>query len=127
MTTLSRPAVGGFVVALAVTLTGCGASSPASGTTSSPAPTVAASTASSSAASAQAIKAKVSANTASAEEIQAALEAAGVSNADRWAREVVEYRPYDSNDPDLTSLRQNLKKYNPGEETVNKIVSALTP
>ncbi|MEV8630960.1 hypothetical protein AB0395_04820 [Streptosporangium sp. NPDC051023] len=70
---------------------------------------------------------KVSANTASEAEIAGALGAAGVPNPERWAREVVEYRPYAADDPDLTSLRQNLAKYNPGEETVNKIVSALTP
>ncbi|GAA4226889.1 pectin methylesterase-like acyl-CoA thioesterase [Streptosporangium album] len=70
---------------------------------------------------------KVSANTAGESEIAAALKAAGVSNSERWAKEVVEYRPYAADDSNLTSLRQNLAKYNPGEETVNKIVSALTP
>lgn len=69
----------------------------------------------------------VSANTASVDEIAAALEAAGVSNAERWAEEVVEYRPYPADDPDLTKLRDNLAKYNPGEETTDAIVSALTP
>jgi len=71
--------------------------------------------------------AKVSANTASEDEITQALTAAGVSNPGRWAEEVVEYRPYPSDDLDLTKLRQNLAKYNPGEETTDKIVSALTP
>ncbi|GAA3092043.1 hypothetical protein [Streptosporangium carneum] len=70
---------------------------------------------------------KVSANTASEAEIAEALRAAGVPNPERWAEEVVEYRPYAADDPDLTSLRENLAKYNPGEETVDKIVSALTP
>jgi hypothetical protein len=70
---------------------------------------------------------KVSANTASESEIEAALASAGVSNSARWAAEVVEYRPYPADDPNLTKLRENLAKYNPGEETVNKIVSALTP
>ncbi|MBN6056808.1 hypothetical protein JYK22_33080, partial [Nonomuraea sp. RK-328] len=70
---------------------------------------------------------KVSANTADESQIAAALKAAGVDNPERWAEEVVEYRPYAADDADLTSLRQNLAKYNPGEDTVNKIVSALTP
>ncbi len=74
-----------------------------------------------------AVGTRVSANTASADEIAAALEDAGVSNAKRWAEEVVEYRPYPTDDPDLTKLRDNLAKYNPGQETVDKIVSALTP
>lgn len=70
---------------------------------------------------------KVSANTASASDITAALQAAGVDNAARWTREVMEYRPYAADDPNLTSLRDNLAKYNPGQETVDKIVSALVP
>jgi competence protein ComEA len=70
---------------------------------------------------------KVSANTASEEEIAAALESAGVSNPERWAEEVVEYRPYPTDDSNLTKLRDNLAKYNPGQETTDKIVSALTP
>ena len=70
---------------------------------------------------------KVSANTASEDEIAAALESAGVSNADRWAEEVVEYRPYPADDPNLTELRDNLAKYNPGQETTDLIVSALAP
>jgi hypothetical protein len=70
---------------------------------------------------------KVSANTASVEDIAAALDAAGVTNAERWAHEVEEYRPYPPDDPNLQKLRDNLAKYNPGDETVNKIVSALTP
>lgn len=69
----------------------------------------------------------MSANTASDSEIEAALGAAGVSNPGRWAHEVVEYRPYPTDDPNLQKLRDNLAKYNPGEENVNKIVSALTP
>jgi DNA uptake protein ComE-like DNA-binding protein len=71
--------------------------------------------------------ARVSANTASEEEIAAALTGAGVSNPDRWAEEVVEYRPYPPDDPNLTVLRDNLAKYNPGEETTDRIVAALTP
>ncbi|RDH79445.1 hypothetical protein DVS77_04215 [Mycolicibacterium moriokaense] len=70
---------------------------------------------------------KVSANSASKAEIESALASADVSNAGRWAEEVVEYRPYPDDDPNLTKLRDNLAKYNPGEETVDKIVSALTP
>lgn len=69
----------------------------------------------------------MSANTASVDDIAAALNAAGVKNAERWADEVVEYRPYPPDDPNLQKLRDNLAKYNPGEDIVNKIVSALTP
>ena len=49
-----------------------------------------------------------------------------MSNPGRWAEEVVEYRPYPADDPNLAKLRDNLAKYNPGQETTDKIVSALT-
>jgi hypothetical protein len=69
---------------------------------------------------------KVNANTASVAELQAAFQAAGITNAARWAREVDEYRPYPTNDPSFAKLRQELAKYNPGTETVNRIVATLT-
>jgi hypothetical protein len=68
---------------------------------------------------------KVNANTASRAEIQRALEAAGVANAARWAREVEEYRPYPANDGSFAKLRQELAKYNPGPGVVDQIVAAL--
>jgi hypothetical protein len=70
---------------------------------------------------------KVSANTATVDEITVALAGAGVDEAERWAREVVEYRTYDTSDPDLTHLREELAKYNPAEGVVDLIVSALEP
>jgi len=63
---------------------------------------------------------------ASRAEVVAALTAAGVANADRWTTEVIEYRPYPTNDPSLAKLRQNLVKYNPGPGVVDGIVSALS-
>lgn len=51
----------------------------------------------------------VNANTASVDELQAAFEAAGITNADKWAREVAEYRPYPA-DPTWAQLRQELSK-----------------
>jgi hypothetical protein len=71
--------------------------------------------------------AKVSANSSSEEDIAAALQAAGVPSPKRWAAEVVEYRPYPTDDLDLAKLRENLAKYNPAAGTVDKIVSALLP
>jgi hypothetical protein len=112
-----------LVVGLAIFVAGCGGSTTASDSSSS-ATTQATASAT---ASADPAGAKVSANTASDKEIEAALAAAGVSNAGRWSHEVVEYRPYPMDDPNLQKLRDNLAKYNPGEETVDKIVSALKP
>ena len=69
---------------------------------------------------------KVNANTASVAELQRAFEAAGISNAARWAREVEEYRPYPTNDPSFGKLRQELAKYNPGPGVVDQIVATLS-
>ena len=70
---------------------------------------------------------KVSANTASSAEIQAALTAAGVTNAARWTKEIEEYRPYPTDDPSLAKLRKELQKYNPSTDQLDKILSALQP
>jgi DNA uptake protein ComE-like DNA-binding protein len=71
--------------------------------------------------------ATVSANSASREELVAALTAAGVPNADRWATEVMEYRPYATDDPTLQKLQDNLAKYDPDAATLAAILAALTP
>jgi hypothetical protein len=71
--------------------------------------------------------AKVSANSASEAELVTALRAAGVSSPERWAEEIIEYRPYASDDVNLTKLQQNLAKNNPGQQTLEKILSALQP
>ena len=74
-----------------------------------------------------AVRVKVSANTGTSAEIQAALQANGVPNPANWTREVIEYRPYPADDANLTKLRQNLAKYNPGPGVVDAIVTALKP
>jgi hypothetical protein len=119
----------GVVAAVVLAATGCGGSTTTSDSPSTSPSTSAAPAATSAPADATTAPAgaKVSANTASDSEIESALSAAGVSNAARWAHEVVEYRPHPADDPNLTKLRENLAKYNPGQETVDKIVSALTP
>jgi hypothetical protein len=113
------------VTVVVLVVAGCGGSTTTNGSgasaSSSPTTSSAAATATSQP------SAKVSANTASESDIASALSTAGVSNAERWAKEVVEYRPYPAEDPNMTKLRDNLAKYNPGQETVDKIVSALTP
>ena len=76
---------------------------------------------------AAAVSAKVSANTATHEELVTALTEAGVANADRWAREVEEYRPYDAGDPTLAHLQDELAKYDPDPTTLATILGALQP
>ena len=70
---------------------------------------------------------KVSANTATTDELVAALTAAGVPNAAKWADEIEEYRPYDASDTALSKLRSELEKYNPGEDVLAAILSVLQP
>ncbi|HEY6424979.1 MAG TPA: hypothetical protein VIY28_17410 [Pseudonocardiaceae bacterium] len=111
-------------VVLGVALTACGGSTPAAST--APAQEAGAMVPATPGGLAP-TSARVSANLASEADIATALGAAGVSSPKRWAAEVVEYRPYLSNDPNLAKLRQNLAKYNPGQQTVDKIVSALRP
>ena len=67
---------------------------------------------------------EVNANTASVEELQAAFEAAGITNADKWAREVAEYRPYPA-DPTWAQLRQELSKYNIAPDVLESIIGVL--
>jgi len=133
MTTKARLSSICIGTVLAIALAGCGGSTASSaGTASAPAPTSSPGASDSSSgfgqpAAQKPAMQKVSANTASEEEIDAALRSAGVSNSGRWADEVVEYRPYPADDPNLSKLRENLAKYNPGQDTTDKIVSVLTP
>ena len=68
---------------------------------------------------------QVSANDASVAELTEAFEAAGIDNAGKWAHEVEEYRPYPTDDPGMTKLREELAKYNPGPGVVDQIVATL--
>jgi hypothetical protein len=106
-------------------LAACGPS--ATGTTPSATLTVATtSPAAAQATAAAAAVAKVSANNATNEQLIAAFTAAGIPNPSSWAREVQEYRPYDTGDANITKLRQNLVKYNPAAGVVDKIVATLS-
>ena len=65
---------------------------------------------------------KLSANNASDEELEAAFEAAGISNAE-WAHDGSYTYPVD--DTDFTKLRRELAKYNPGPGVVDSIIDLL--
>ncbi len=67
----------------------------------------------------------LSANDASISELAASFESAGISNAQRWAREADEYRPYSVDDTGYTKLRGELAKYNPASGVVDTIVARL--
>ena len=122
-------------VAGALVLSACGGSPATSGGTAAAPPAQSASApAASPAASGGApaaspatgsVTQKVNANTATVAEMQRAFEAAGISSAARWAREVEEYRPYPTDDPSFAKLRRELAKYNPGPGVVDQIVATL--
>ena len=63
-------------------------------------------------------------NTATQEEIAAAFIAAGISNAERWAQEVVEYRPYEV-DPTWARLRAELGKYGIDPAVLEQIITVI--
>lgn len=107
----------------AIAMAGCGSSTGSNGSAN----TQTTSSSTTSASTTQSTSGKISANTATADELVAALEGAGVTSADRWAREVMEYRPYDTGDVTLASLRRELSKYNPSTDQLTKIMSVLQP
>ncbi len=90
-----------------------------------PPPAVTALPAATAAAPAAPATAKVSANNATIPQLTAAFQAAGIPQADRWAREVDEYRPYATTDTTFTKLRGQLAKYNPSADVVTKITATL--
>ena len=123
-----RALVASAALAGLVLLSAC-SSTASSGTAAAPTPVAKTTTSSSTTGAPGAAPAavqKVNANTASRDEVQKALETNGVPNASRWAREVEEYRPYPTDDPNMGKLRQNLAKYNPGPGVVDQIVASLS-
>lgn len=132
----------GAVAIAAITLCACGGSDNSNAsdtqsvaTTASTTTTVASSAATSVATTANSSAAtpsttrstttKVNANKATRAELQAAFQAAGVSNAAQWAREVEEYRPYAADDTNWSKLRKELAKYNIAGDVLEKIIATL--
>lgn len=106
-------------------LAGCGSNGSGTGSSASPTTSVVASSTMPPGGSAANV-AQVDPNTASESQIQAAFEAAGVSNAGKWAKEVTEYGPYN---PDTMSdtLTKELGKYGIDQQTLDAILSVLAP
>lgn len=68
---------------------------------------------------------KVDANSASKDELIAAIESVGVKNAAKFADELIEYRPYAKNDASFPTVSKELAKYNASPEDITKIISVL--
>jgi hypothetical protein len=128
----------GIAALAAVALAACGGSDKAatvttlsptttvSSTTLGSAATTSVTTTASNATTAKSTTTKVNANTATQAELQAAFQAAGVSNPAQWAREVTEYRPYTADDTNWGKLRKELAKYNIAADVLEKIIATLT-
>jgi hypothetical protein len=105
------------VIAALVAIVSTGAAAPAQSPAGSALPGA-------SAAPAPSQPATIDVNTATQEEIAAAFVAAGIPNAERWAQEVVEYRPYEP-DPTWARLRSELGKYGIDPAVLETIISLL--
>jgi hypothetical protein len=64
-------------------------------------------------------------NEASEAEIAAVLEAAGIANAETWAHEIEEYRPYDGTAADWDRLRGELAKHGADDAASDQIIDAI--
>jgi hypothetical protein len=122
---LYRARLLGLALTAALLMAACGGGGSGGGGAAQPAAAPATTMAPVQAAPADAADAaKVSANKASEDELASAFQAAGVPNAEKWAEEVAEYRPYD--EPTFAKLRKELAKYNPAPGVVDKIIATLT-
>lgn len=124
-----RTQLSAITIVAAIGLSACGGaptgtSSAAGATTAASAAIAATPEPSSAAASSPNDTTLVEVNTATEAQLQAAFEAAGIPNADRWAREVAEYRPY-PDDPTWAKLRQELGKYNIDPLVLEQIIALL--
>jgi len=114
------------LIVATVALVACGGAAAAPASSATAASTIAIATPAATGAATAASTAKASANNATAAQLQAALEAAGVPNASRWVIEVQEYRPYPNDDLSFAKLKGQLAKYNPSADTLSRILAALS-
>lgn len=115
--------LGGLALTV-VALAGCSSGAAPTTTQTTSASASASASAPASGGSATSAGGPVDPNSASAEELVGALTAAGVANADRWAREIQEYGPYSATELKATLTRE-LAKYNIAPDQLGKLLSAL--
>lgn len=114
------------LIVATVALVACGGAAAAPAPSATAASTIAIATPGATGAATAPSTTKASANNATAAQLQAALEAAGVPNASRWVIEVQEYRPYPNDDLSFAKLKSQLAKYNPSADTLSRILAALS-
>lgn len=115
--------VGATVAAalLALTLAGC-AGSAAHGGSNQPGEPEPSSASPGPAGNAQ----RVQLSQTSVQDLATTLNGNGVSDSDRWAKVIIENRPY-PNDPTMAKLKQVLAQHGADQQTIAKIVNAVRP
>lgn len=72
-----------------------------------------------------AVAAKPSVNNGSEKDLAATLRDAGVSDAEKWAQTLVEYRPYPAGDAGAARVREVLDQFKADPDTVAKVTAAV--
>lgn len=70
---------------------------------------------------------KQSINDSSVQDVAAALSTNQVHDPEKWAKVVMQYRPYPNDDPSLGKLRQALADNHADSRTVEQITAVLQP
>jgi len=70
--------------------------------------------------------ARTSVNGASSQDLASALRGADVSDPEKWAQTLVEYRPYPPGNEGMQRIRQVLDQFRADPETVSKITGVVT-
>jgi hypothetical protein len=70
---------------------------------------------------------KQSINDSSVQDVAATLHTNQVNDPEKWARVIMQYRPYPSDDPHLGKLRQVLADNHADPRTIDQITAVLQP
>ena len=70
---------------------------------------------------------KQSVNDSSVQDVAATLRTAQVHDPEKWARVIMQYRPYPNDDPHLGKLRQALADNHADPQTIEQITAVLQP
>ncbi|MBN9107409.1 MAG: hypothetical protein J0I34_01385 [Pseudonocardia sp.] len=68
---------------------------------------------------------KTSVNDASEKDLAATLRDAGVSDAEKWAQTLVQYRPYPAGDAGAARIKEVLDQFKADPDTVSKVTAAV--
>lgn len=72
-----------------------------------------------------AVPAKPSVNNGSEKDLAATLRDAGVSDAEKWAQTLVQYRPYPAGDAGAARIKEVLGQFQADPDTVSKVTATV--